>query len=115
MPKMIMCYLFTVSTHSRPKAAGAIIIDLMYEQKVSTHSRPKAAGCLVVWVLLDMISFNTQPPEGGWYYPMLPNPQDTFVSTHSRPKAAGQALGSGVLQGDVSTHSRPKAAGCRQF
>ncbi len=44
MPKMIMCYLFTVSTHSRPKAAGAIIIDLMYEQKVSTHSRPKAAG-----------------------------------------------------------------------
>ena len=36
-----------VSTHSRPKAAGAFIDTLSFTFKVSTHSRPKAAGvCL---------------------------------------------------------------------
>ena len=77
-----------VSTHSRPKAAG---IPLPFEAEidiVSTHSRPKAAGG---WNLASpfgmvkfqhtaarrrlvasvpkpsvLLSFNTQPPEGGW-------------------------------------------------
>ena len=79
-----------VSTHSRPKAAGlkpratSLITTL-----VSTHSRPKAAGricpsfgmgrlmfqhtaarrrlaMLVLTPLWVILSFNTQPPEGGW-------------------------------------------------
>ena len=34
----------TVSTHSRPKAAGPVARDLLQFLDVSTHSRPKAAG-----------------------------------------------------------------------
>ena len=33
---------------------------------VSTHSRPKAAGASVVYPLFYPVRFNTQPPEGGW-------------------------------------------------
>ena len=33
---------------------------------VSTHSRPKAAGTSCTQCVLNRISFNTQPPEGGW-------------------------------------------------
>ena len=34
----------TVSTHSRPKAAGCQIRFIAVQKLVSTHSRPKAAG-----------------------------------------------------------------------
>ena len=37
-------YKNVVSTHSRPKAAGAKGINDFAIGKVSTHSRPKAAG-----------------------------------------------------------------------
>ena len=102
----------TVSTHSRPKAAGSYCLRLHGHSlcfntqppeggwegrllrfqifKVSTHSRPKAAGCNCYTDQGSKISgFNTQPPEGGWeatgkYY------EAVAVSTHSRPKAAGR-------------------------
>ena len=78
----------TVSTHSRPKAAGAFRTVLGTEQQVSTHSRPKAAGLLV-----------SEPRVSG------------RVSTHSRPKAAGRGIDVYYYDAIVSTHSRPKAAG----
>ena len=56
----------TVSTHSRPKAAGTFITDSKGRLIVSTHSRPKAAG------LADYCAYACPA-----------------VSTHSRPKAAG--------------------------
>ena len=34
----------TVSTHSRPKAAGGTSPKIWADTAVSTHSRPKAAG-----------------------------------------------------------------------
>ena len=34
----------SVSTHSRPKAAGNAYQNKMSMKRVSTHSRPKAAG-----------------------------------------------------------------------
>ena len=37
----------TVSTHSRPKAAGFAKRTLKLDRHVSTHSRPKAAGTAV--------------------------------------------------------------------
>ena len=77
-----------VSTHSRPKAAGdkdAVIYPPYWFQHtaarrrlvafqeffadsglVSTHSRPKAAGTIAQPVCRLSVSFNTQPPEGGW-------------------------------------------------
>ena len=77
--------------------------------------------------------FNTQPPEGGWFF-ARPRFIDMDVSTHSRPKAAGtvkcsakrsrikfqhtaarrrleQCYGNDERLCVVSTHSRPKAAG----
>ena len=36
------------------------------KQKVSTHSRPKAAGASIGFSNRQTFCFNTQPPEGGW-------------------------------------------------
>ena len=43
-----------------------ILFDDLNEEKVSTHSRPKAAGAVVAAFIMFSSSFNTQPPEGGW-------------------------------------------------
>ena len=40
----------TVSTHSRPKAAGRYLHSRRHRQAVSTHSRPKAAGYCGRWI-----------------------------------------------------------------
>ena len=55
-----------VSTHSRPKAAGAQRQPAQSLSKVSTHSRPKAAGRKKVIGEDKVHRFNSQPPEGGW-------------------------------------------------
>ena len=78
-----------VSTHSRPKAAGPEIEADLQKSIVSTHSRPKAAGCSAVAMSDEVFSFNTQPPEGGWFWECWWFGIDGVVSTHSRPKAAG--------------------------
>ena len=122
---------------------------------VSTHSRPKAAGAARIETLETEMRFNTQPPEGGWLplvqvnrlltkfqhtaarrrlgFSILTNTFNVAVSTHSRPKAAGRHLRllanrplsfntqppeggwvekyKGIPPYKVSTHSRPKAAG----
>ena len=77
-----------VSTHSRPKAAGAAAFALAIPGTVSTHSRPKAAG----------------------------HPQDGFCAGRLFQHTAARrrlVFGGGVTPffGSVSTHSRPKAAG----
>ena len=77
-----------VSTHSRPKAAGAFSFAARAMPSVSTHSRPKAAGS-----------------------PKSTSRLTWWVSTHSRPKAAGIHIFPIIGMGKVSTHSRPKAAG----
>ncbi len=81
---------------------------------VSTHSRPKAAGrCVVGDPGQTRASFNSQPPEGGWSMTRYGRANASGdVSTHSRPKAAGRpAAGRQLTNNRVSTHSRPKAAG----
>ena len=83
----LMAMMPSVSTHSRPKAAGLVLWFAYLVWAVSTHSRPKAAGASEA--LPEHISefqhtaarrrlgnansyghpgacFNTQPPEGGW-------------------------------------------------
>ena len=124
----------SVSTHSRPKAAGIVICDKNGDERVSTHSRPKAAGAPAKGrALTKVMGFNTQPPEGGWTIILQPLaylcmfqhtaarrrlvsgiPKGAIqinVSTHSRPKAAGVAMANFLIPFEVSTHSRPKAAG----
>ena len=80
-----------VSTHSRPKAAGPAITSFCGSSAVSTHSRPKAAGYRTAKMNPCFLSFNTQPPEGGWACLVLVIVGSDNVSTHSRPKAAGYA------------------------
>ena len=55
-----------VSTHSRPKAAGKRWRQINGCCRVSTHSRPKAAGQSKPPRHILRQCFNTQPPEGGW-------------------------------------------------
>ena len=80
-----------VSTHSRLKAAGSIWMFQILHDVVSTHSRLKAAGVIFGWFAPESMSFNTQPPEGGWVGPNL-HCLASAVSTHSRLKAAGYWL-----------------------
>ena len=79
---------FTVSTHSRPKAAGATTIPLKAPTRFQHTAARRRLGC----------KNHTLP-------------QNSEVSTHSRPKAAGIADRLDTLSLSVSTHSRPKAAG----
>ena len=104
---------------------------------VSTHSRPKAAGFRIKQLLYNIVSFNTQPPEGGWGMDKglcldfvefqhtaarrrlaaarLQRAHQGGVSTHSRLKAAGSDSQIRWLVFAVSTHSRLKAAGQHSF
>ena len=127
------CIAFTVSTHSRPKAAGWILLEFLPPlfQFQHTAARRRLARCkhtqstayqfqhTAARRRLDPCEPNKRMDR--WFQHTAArrrlgnrnrvNDMRAKVSTHSRPKAAG--LGSGVLQGDefVSTHSRPKAAG----
>ena len=45
---------------------GELSREMTTRYVVSTHSRPKAAGPNADLFRLLEMSFNTQPPEGGW-------------------------------------------------
>ena len=77
-----------VSTHSRLKAAGFGAKPFVRRLAVSTHSRLKAAGDKTHTQTQQNLSFNTQPPEGGWLN-VFRTITGRRVSTHSRLKAAG--------------------------
>ena len=87
----------------------------------------------MVFTIIQLVSFNTQPPEGGCWALEEEKKLELQVSTHSRPKAAawgffkitesqysfntqppegGCIIEDGVprKKNVVSTHSRPKAA-----
>ena len=98
--------------HTAARRRLADVIQAVWQViTVSTHSRPKAAGRSRSSSSSPSTRFNTQPPEGGWV-DFTRFEVQRLVSTHSRPKAAGVSkmpiIISAVI---VSTHSRPKAAG----
>ena len=144
-----------VSTHSRPKAAAGLksLVEAgnrLFQHTaarrrllllssfshlcvyVSTHSRPKAAAAFIHCRLISMISFNTQPPEGGCAVPTVQSSCNLlFQHTAARRRlrdynrasellslfqhtAARRRLRDDkikcVINIQVSTHSRPKAA-----
>ena len=70
-----------VSTHSRPKAAGFSVVFIGFPYRVSTHSRPKAAGYSAALPRPSNTSFNTQPPEGGWGQERICNHDDCSFNT----------------------------------
>ena len=79
---------------------------------VSTHSRPKAAGENSRSKLHNIVSFNTQPPEGGCTQ-SCKGCGCYCVSTHSRPKAAAayQYLNLPIL----CFNTQPPEGGCFLF
>ena len=119
-----------VSTHSRPKAAVKRLRSSKKSLKFQhTAARRRLFCCHHVFACNG--SFNTQPPEGGWWVAkQYGNFFTSFntqppeggclncssvrvsnkVSTHSRPKAAAQCDSMKYYRFGVSTHSRPKAA-----
>ena len=63
---------------------------MSYKCTVSFNTQPPEGG----WIYGSRLSvgrgcFNTQPPEGGWVSDPVYGEQGRYVSTHSRPKAAG--------------------------
>ena len=78
--------------------------------RVSTHSRPKAAGRLVLPVPILPV-FQLTAARRRLALIMVSPLHWLVVSTHSRPKAAGDSSGATTVTVTVSTHSRPKAAG----
>ena len=77
----------------------------------SFNTQPPEGGWFkVVAGRVSNICFNTQPPEGGWVRPTC-----WFLSLHrfnTQPPEGGWAVESPLRSiGHVSTHSRPKAAG----
>ena len=97
-------------TAARRRLGRPLYLLPMYDT-VSTHSRPKAAGAMVTCSTCKYKRFNTQPPEGGWISLTASSRKAVSVSTHSRPKAAGSHHVNLLVDLGVSTHSRPKAAG----
>ena len=53
-------------TAARRRLVGIALHDISFHT-VSTHSRPKAAGYAALFVGIRCPGFNTQPPEGGWF------------------------------------------------
>ena len=128
---------FSVSTHSRPKAAGlsnrtdeehivgfqhtaarrrlvphffGFFLHLMFQH---TAARRRLDYKNLDFVQIVSVSTHSRPKAAGhlWYG----HSKGQFVSTHSRPKAAGYVFSALSLYFHVSTHSRPKAAGCRSY
>ena len=82
-----MAGLAIVSTHSRPKAAVAgVAIPVCFGISFQ-HTAARRRLFLVNFFNCRPLSFNTQPPEGGWSI-MVMELLLVRVSTHSRPKAA---------------------------
>ena len=77
---------------------------------VSTHSRPKAAGAATAGAAGDG-EFQHTAARRQLVFGYRRQITLEAVSTHSRPKAAGEVQAAIMRQQQVSTHSRPKAAG----
>ena len=106
--------------------------DNRSESTVSTHSRPKAAGAIKRQTRAYSLSFNTQPPEGGWPTASPPHAANRGFNTQppeggwlrrplsaccfdrfntQPPEGGWHTTRVYLIRLVVSTHSRPKAAG----
>ena len=116
----------SVSTHSRPKAAGHFegcdgSFQACFNTQppeggwdnrrntvvfvgVSTHSRPKAAGRLIPVFCSNGISFNTQPPEGGWKFTGIKS-EKTVEFQHTAARRRLATILSGGCDNEVFQHT----------
>ena len=100
----------TVSTHSRPKAAGTRR-KKSCPSALFQHTAARRRLAHLHQRQHDGVCFNTQPPEGGWLKrASSPTSRSTFQHTAARRRLA-MAKKRNPESPNVSTHSRPKAAG----
>ena len=126
-------YLYHGFNTQPPEGGWQLPQPVRPPRAVSTHSRPKAAGARPTKRQCRPYRFNTQPPEGGWeQYSRALAAMGLFQHTAARRRlglfilnfslfrlfqhtAARRRLGgskrSAQRRMSVSTHSRPKAAG----
>ena len=78
---------------------------------VSTHSRPKAAGFNLLHDYQEQQCFNTQPPEGGWFWTKTASRRAFWFQHTAARRRLDRAAQKSSIRAGVSTHSRPKAAG----
>ena len=99
----------TVSTHSRPKAAGLYGFFQIFPKGFNTQ--PPEGGCASVPpAIFSTFGFNTQPPEGGCRAVFLDQVCRQCFNTQPPEGGCGRRFRLGNAL-PVSTHSRPKAAG----
>ena len=97
----------TAARRRLPFTATTKIGSVLFQHTAARRRLPPTSAR---WRII--VSFNTQPPEGGCaFYQLLRSSH--HVSTHSRPKAAATMQHSVYCCFRVSTHSRPKAAANR--
>ena len=124
---------YGVSTHSRPKAAGKRDLDNLVHAMFQ-HTAARRRLDLYIPKAAFLVSFNTQPPEGGWaararraagrrkrfntqppeggWLTELPEHNVLFEFQHTAARRRLVVHGTMLfLLYSVSTHSRPKAAG----
>ena len=71
---------------------------------VSTHSRPKAAGQVFHGFWTYRQGFNTQPPEGGWWYkPLVSELAGVFQHTAARRRLV--KLGTSISPSALFQHT----------
>ena len=106
------CHKVKVSTHSRPKAAGTAALHQLHKIVVSTHSRPKAAGCITSTGKRVYTRFqHTAARRRLGPIPRLRGQERRGFNTQPPEGGWGDFVHLNVKSGVVSTHSRPKAAG----
>ena len=79
-----------VSTHSRPRAAGGVI-GIISPKILFQHTAARGRLGLFVTVVVTRVSFNTQPPEGGWQAAEL-RPLGKFCFNTQPPEGGWSAI-----------------------
>ena len=107
---MLLFFLLFVSTHSRPKAAGTYLLQRQCVLQFQHTAARRRLGH-AFHLLAESVSFNTQPPEGGWICQACTSKERQCFNTQP-PEGGWRRIKAIHFRFDVSTHSRPKAAGC---
>ena len=76
---------------------------------ISTHSRAKAAGMMVLWARLQLVDFNSQPREGGWLKRVIRILFGFYFN--SQPREGGWAAAHWSGSPHVYFNSQPREGG----
>ena len=100
--------LILVSTHSRPKAAGPLPVRLPPNCKFQhTAARRRLGFPLPSWRF--RLRFNTQPPEGGWFFGRRHD--DGYARFNTQPPEGGWVPPMPLLRRTCGFNTQPPEGG----